>query len=221
VVAAVANGLTKIQAGDSPTLGITSTLRGEGRTTIALAAAIVERYDFGRKTILLDLDLANPSVGSRTGAPTSPGLADYLLGTADLEASICWHDNLLGVVTAGSYQGDPERLVSGFLRSQVLEELGSLADVVVADLPPLPPAGAGARLAPLFATVMMVVRAGSTSTDLVAEAIRSLPTPPPAILNHVDDTPERILPRSLMRVLPGSLSDLLRRFVGESNVRDD
>src|SRR2546430_8763431 len=41
-------------------IGVTSALRGEGRTSVALALAAVQREDFGRSVILVDMDLENP-----------------------------------------------------------------------------------------------------------------------------------------------------------------
>src|SRR5258708_25710473 len=43
-------------------LGGTSALREEGRTSIALAMAVVQREDYGRTVALVDIDLENPSV---------------------------------------------------------------------------------------------------------------------------------------------------------------
>src|SRR5215472_8586149 len=57
-------------------LGVTSALREEGRSSIALAMAIVQREDYGRKVALLDMDLENPSLARRFGLDPWPGLAE-------------------------------------------------------------------------------------------------------------------------------------------------
>lgn len=180
------NHIHHLHAGSTGTLGFTSALRGEGRTTIALAAAIAERFDFGRKTVLVDLDFTKPSLGTRTGALPCPGLAEYLRGEAALADCICWQDDRLGVIPAGAVDDEAEDLTSAFLRTWALDQIALHAEVVVADLPPLPPNGAGARLAAAFASVVLVVRSGVTSSDVVETAVRSLPTPPPAILNRLE-----------------------------------
>jgi Mrp family chromosome partitioning ATPase len=185
VVASTANALTRIHGDGTSSLGITSALRGEGRTTIAMAAAVAERYDYGRKTILVDLDFGRASIGERTGDALSPGLAEYLRGTAELDECIRWHDRLLGVLPAGAVGEDIDLLTSAILRSWALKQIGLLADVVVADLPPLPPVGGGARLLGTFNTVLLVVRAGFTTTESVRTAMRSFDTPPPVLLNRV------------------------------------
>src|SRR5215203_3138985 len=55
VVGPATEALHRIGAEQGGTVGITSTLRGEGRTTIAMACAIGAAYDFGLRTILVDL----------------------------------------------------------------------------------------------------------------------------------------------------------------------
>src|SRR5499427_1558581 len=57
-------------------LGITSALREEGRTSIALAMAIVQREDYGRRVALVDMDLENPSLARRAGLEPWPGIAE-------------------------------------------------------------------------------------------------------------------------------------------------
>src|SRR5215469_3082396 len=43
-------------------LGVTSALRGEGRTSVALAMAAVQRQDFGRRVALVEMDCENPTL---------------------------------------------------------------------------------------------------------------------------------------------------------------
>src|SRR2546423_9819347 len=57
-------------------LGITSTIRGEGRTSVALAMARVQREDYGRSGLLVDLDFANPKLARLCGCHSRPGTAE-------------------------------------------------------------------------------------------------------------------------------------------------
>src|SRR5208337_2952302 len=62
---------------------VTSSLPSEGKTFIAsnLAQSIVQQPD--QRVLLLDADLRLPQLHATLGAPKSPGLTEYLLGTAD------------------------------------------------------------------------------------------------------------------------------------------
>src|SRR5215471_13889576 len=57
-------------------LGVTSSLREEGRTSIALAMAVVQREDYGRRVALVDMDLENPALARRAGLEPWPGIAE-------------------------------------------------------------------------------------------------------------------------------------------------
>ena len=62
---------------------ITSSLPAEGKTFVAtnLVRSIIRQAD--RRVLLIDADLRAPHLHVSLGAPSSPGLSDYLLGKAD------------------------------------------------------------------------------------------------------------------------------------------
>src|SRR6202007_1995524 len=55
-------------------LGITSAIRGEGRSTVALAMALIQAKDYGRRAILIDLDLEQQGLARRLDLKPWPGL---------------------------------------------------------------------------------------------------------------------------------------------------
>lgn len=166
-------------------LGVVGTARGDGCTTVALGAALVERNDYDRRTILLELDFMNPSLAAILGLPSPVGLAEVLRGEARLEEAIQWPDEYLGILVAGEVD-NPGALLSGFRRSSVLSDLNARGYCVVADLPPLPPYGRGDRVADMFWNVVLVVRSGVTPLHVAQEAVASLATPPAGILNFAE-----------------------------------
>ncbi len=187
MVESMAEALARI--GTHPSVGITSTFRGEGRTTAAAAAAIALSYEFGRKTVLVDLDLTKPGLHIVAGRPLGPGMTELLRGEADLDDCLWWHHEKLGVMTAGSMtEGTPPPLANF---GKVLEGIGRSAEVVVADLPPLPPHGPGARLASQCATTLLVVRAGATPVSEIRRAVRTLDIPPPVVINRLQPARRR------------------------------
>lgn len=184
--------------GATGALAVTSSLREEGRSTIALGAALVQRLEYERHTVLLDLDFARPSLARTLHLPGQPGLADVLRGDASLYDSLAWPYPQLGVACAGEVD-DPLALLHSFRRSSVLEELLNAGYVVVADLPPLPPAGRADRVVEMFWDVFLVIRAGVTSVRAVQAALDSLATPPAVILNGKSSA----VPRWLRKPMEG------------------
>src|SRR4051794_38921261 len=62
VVESIAEALPRISRERSWSLGFTSAARGEGRTTLAVAAALALAGDLAARAVLLDLDLVHPRV---------------------------------------------------------------------------------------------------------------------------------------------------------------
>lgn len=167
-----------------PSIAVTSALRREGRSTVAAGIALVQRNFLGRKTILVELDTASPSLAAARGIRPVPGLAEALRGEVGLPECIVWLDQDLGVLPAGAVGDAGEAMLSSVVSSEVLPDLSLLADAIVADLPPLPPTGAADIVADLFDSVVLVVRAGATPLSAVTQALDALEAPPAVVLNR-------------------------------------
>jgi hypothetical protein len=109
------------------TVGITSSLRGEGRTTLALATALV-LAEYGMETILLELDLAHPELCHRLGVSKYPGLLDVAEGRADVADAMHPFSPGVSIVPVGQMQGSIPRALSQLAKSELLSELASQGD---------------------------------------------------------------------------------------------
>jgi Mrp family chromosome partitioning ATPase len=161
-------------------LAVTSSVRGEGRTTLAVGFAAAIRAQ-GRKTILLDLDILHRSIQTLLPVKAAPGVVEFLAGQASLDDCIQPAGADLEVVTAGLAQsiGDGRFKQIGALVS----DLRSRCDVLVADLPPLEAGVSAARMADLFQSVALVVRAGGVTIPEIEQAMSVLGNSPHVILN--------------------------------------
>lgn len=166
------------------TIAVTSCRRREGRSTVAAAMAIVEHFVYGRSTVFVELDFEAPSVAERLGIDATPGAAEVLRGEASLEDCLHWHGDDLAVLVAGDSKGDGPGRLAGRLPHQLFDQLRLLAEVVVADLPPLGEGGAGDPLPPPGSTVVLVLRAGTTPIAEVRHAMGFLDSEPMVILNE-------------------------------------
>jgi Mrp family chromosome partitioning ATPase len=163
-----------------------------------MAAAAYQAY--GLRTILVEFDLERPSLARRLGVESKPGVAEILRDGASIEE--CLHmpdDEAVGVLVAGDASSDPAGLLSILGRSSLVRDLGGLFEVVVADLPPLSPAGQGSPLAPQFETTFLVVRSGLAPVGDIRRAVDDLAKPPPVIFNGVETS----IPKPLRALLAG------------------
>src|SRR5438105_3591968 len=145
---------------------LTSTVAGEGKTFVAanLAQAIIREPE--RRVLLLDADLRVPQLHAVLGAPSSPGLTDYLLGDAD-ECAIIQQGlqpNLL-LIAAGRPVSNHSDLLLSKKMKHLLNYLTPIFDWVIMDSPPTLPVHDASVLADLADGVLLVVQAGSTAVD--------------------------------------------------------
>jgi Mrp family chromosome partitioning ATPase len=163
-------------------LGFTSAMRGEGRTTLALAAALVFA-EYGLNTVLLELDLGHPELANRLGVAKYPGLSDLAEGRATIADALRPVSPGLSIIPAGQIHGSIPRVLRQLDRIGVLENLGSQGHVVVADLPPILGNSIGRQAASLLAELILVVRARVVSAASIKEAVEGLPVTPRVLLN--------------------------------------
>lgn len=157
------------------TLLVTSAIPGEGKTfvTTNLAQAIVRQPD--RRALIIDADLRRSRLHLPLGAPTSPGLTDYLRGEAD-ELAVIQHgqEGNLCFIAGGSEVTDPSELLSNGRLRKLIDRLAPVFDWVILDSPPCVPVADANILADMLDGVLLVVRAGSTPSSIAEKACQSL-----------------------------------------------
>lgn len=114
---------------------VTSTLPGEGASTVAGNLAIALAQD-GRKVVLVDCNFRDPSVAKRFGLSSDNGLVDVLSKGADPMSVLqdSKQDGLKVLVTGGEISNSTEVLGSAEM-ANVLEKLASENDYVILDAP--------------------------------------------------------------------------------------
>lgn len=179
------------------TVGVTSAIRGEGRSTIALALSLIQATDYQRRVVLLEIDLEKPSLAERLALAAHPGLAELARGLHSLGDVLQPAGPNLSVITAGNAVPDSSATILERLSSGLLQEIRAQADVVVADLPPVLGSSYGSRAATICEQAVLVVRAGVTPLPFVREAIDDLSAKPFLLLNGVHSS----IPRWMRTVL--------------------
>ncbi len=177
-------------------IGVTSTIRGEGKTTIAMALAWLQAVDYRRGVVLVEMDLENPSLADRLRIQHRPGLAELAGGQVSLAEAVQAVSDGVGVITAGGPVWSWSKTAMEVTSSGVLATLGSETDVVIADLP-AQTSSLGRHWNEAFQRLVYVVRAGITPLPRVRQEMASLPSEPALLLNGTDSS----LPRWLRLIL--------------------
>jgi protein-tyrosine kinase len=157
------------------TVLVTSAVAGEGKTFVTsnLAQAIVHQPD--RRVLIIDADLRCARLHMPLGAPSSPGLTDYLRGDTD-EMSIIQHgqEGNLCFIPGGNEVSNPSELLSNGRLKRLIDHVTPVFDWVILDSPPCLPVADASILAALCDGVILVVRAASTPADVARRACREL-----------------------------------------------
>lgn len=116
---------------------ISSSLPGEGKSTISVNAAIALSQTEAR-VLLIDTDLRRPKVNRFLDLPGTPGLSNYLIGMNSLDEVIHKTDYPnLSVLCSGSRVPNPSELLASENMEALLDLLKTQFDYIVLDSAPL------------------------------------------------------------------------------------
>ena len=157
-------------------LAVTSSLAGEGKTTVALGLAITLARDYLEETILIDGDVRNPEVSSRMGLQDERGLINVLAGECLLNEALYQHTHPnLRILSAGTVEHGSRGLTASRVGMQeLLADLRRRGVIVILDAPPILPMADMNLFSEVVDGIVLVVRAEQTAQGVVAEALRFL-----------------------------------------------
>ncbi len=118
---------------------VTSTISGEGKSFIALNLATSFALS-GKKTVLLELDISNPSISDKVNIVSTPGISDYLQGFSEPEEIIrrCDFNENLFIIPAGTAPDNhPSELMENGRIIELLNYLNEIFDWVLIDTAPV------------------------------------------------------------------------------------
>ncbi len=168
-------------------VGITSAVPNEGKSTITAALAQIIAHA-GKRVIIVDCDLRNPSLSTNLAPNARAGIVDVLSGARSLEETI-WRDPKTNLAFLPSAKGTPLFHTSEILSSEqtgkLFDKLRGSYDYVIVDLPPLAPIVDVRATTPLIDCFILVVEWGRTRTDVVQHALHTAPNVYEALIGAV------------------------------------
>ena len=157
---------------------VTSAMPGEGKTYCAINLAMSIAMEMDITVLLVDADVARPSVLKVLGLPPEPGLMDVLLDPQLSMGDVILKTNVanLRILPAGRSNKHATELLASRAMSRLLAEIASRYSdrVVVFDSPPLLITSEAHALVGQMGQVVMVVEAEKTTQHAVKEALRQI-----------------------------------------------
>jgi len=157
---------------------VTSAFPGEGKSfcAINLALSIAAERDVG--VILVDADVARPSIPRELGFDAQAGMMDWLIdGAPDLSRLVLPTSiDTLSILPAGRRHEHATELLASEAMGRLLAQLSERYPdcVVIFDSPPLLATTEARALASYMGQIVMVVEAGKTPRDAVTQALSTI-----------------------------------------------
>ena len=188
--------LAKSNGGEIPkSILVTSSNRGEGKTTVSACLAITLAKHYGRRVALVDCDLRKPRVHTLLEVAQRPGLADALqrgnLLGSDIRATSL---ETLFVIPSGTRRDEPTWLLESLPDSRVMAELLGSFDHVIFDTAPNVAVPDALLLSGEVDGVIMVLRAGATPREVIQRGMQLQLEEKENVLGLVVNNLERVLP---------------------------
>jgi protein-tyrosine kinase len=157
---------------------VTSSVPGEGKSFFAANLAISLAMELDHTVLLVDGDVAHPSLPGVLGVPSSPGLLDLLTNHDLAIEDVVLRTNIekLSVLPSGlRHRQATELLASEKMVSFTRELAGRDPDrIVIFDSPPLLATTEARVLASHMGQIVFVVAADSTSKHAVRQALTTI-----------------------------------------------
>lgn len=119
-------------------IGITSAMRGEGKSTTAVNLSYV-LAESGKRVLLVDCDLRIPSVAKKMQIENEQGLTDLLKGgeSFNMKKFQSQHYSNWYIIPSGPLPPNPSELLGSKKMDSVLKILSENFDYIILDLPPV------------------------------------------------------------------------------------
>ncbi len=157
-----------------PVIGVTSAVRGEGKSTTSVNLSYV-LSEQGRKVRLIDGDLRLPSVANKMGIDNTPGLTNLLLDEKieNEKFKSTLSDNWF-IIPSGDIPPNPSELLGSGRMRRLLERLREEFDYIVIDLPPVNIVSDAVSVANYLTGMIVVVRENYTEKRELEQCVRQL-----------------------------------------------
>lgn len=158
-----------------PIIGVTSSIRGEGKSTTAVNLSYVLAEN-GKKVLLVDADLRIPSIAKKMDMNSSPGLTDFLMDYESQQLSV-FKSKLLDnwyILPSGNLPPNPSELLGSRRMKQIFGILSEKFDYIIVDLPPVNIVSDALAISSNITGMVVVIREEYTAKRELESCFRQL-----------------------------------------------
>jgi polysaccharide biosynthesis transport protein len=152
---------------------VTSSVPGEGKTTLAISFAVYAAR-IQRRVLLIDLSFRHPSIARELGGGAGGGILQVLQGRAPADLIRAAPGLGFDYLPLSCDSTDPVKALAGEGMPKLLRQLGENYDCVVIDSASLLGATEARLLASMVDKILFAVKWGSTSREVAQNALELL-----------------------------------------------
>ncbi len=156
-------------------IGVTSAMRGEGKSTTAVNLSYV-MAESGKKVLLIDGDMRIPSVAKKMGIENTFGLTDLLRGAGSVQMGTFKspENNNWYIMPSGALPPNPSELLGSLRMKNVLKTLSENFDCIIIDLPPVNLVSDALAVSKFISGMIVVIREDYTEKKELETCFRQL-----------------------------------------------
>lgn len=156
-------------------IGITSAMRGEGKSTTAVNLSYV-LAESGKRVLLIDGDLRLPSVAKKMRIQNTQGLTDLLKGDDSVQMA-SFKSTLFSnwyIIPSGDLPPNPSELLGSKRMENLLNVFSKNFDYVIFDLPPVNIVSDALAVSKYISGLVVVIREDYTEKKELETCFRQL-----------------------------------------------
>lgn len=156
-------------------IALTSSVKGEGKTTTAANLSVICGRDFGKRCLIIDGDFRNPTLAKKFDMVDELGLIDVIEGKVQLGNALKRGPvENLAILPMGRRSGKENNIWTTEEIKHILTEVRAWFDYIWIDAPPILPLFDMSLISDSVDGILIVVRAGEVPEQVLAQAIKSL-----------------------------------------------
>ena len=153
---------------------IASAAPGEGKTLTVANLGLTFSESYHRNVLLIDADLRRPALHKVFGTDNASGLMDGLMAATERKLPVRQVSERLALLQAGQPSSDPMAGLTSDRMRRLIAEARERFDWIIIDTPPVALLPDANLLAAMVDGAVMVVKAGSTSYEMVKRAVDAI-----------------------------------------------
>lgn len=180
------NVMFSLPGKESKCIGVVSPDRGDGKSSIAINLAI-SFSQINKKVIIVDCDLRLPTIASKLGIESKPGLSNYLSGDLESTKPLIRRSSEYGIdiMTSGDIPPDSTVLITSKQMDAFIELLKKYYDYIILDFPPATIVSDAASMSRVLDGYLIVIRHRESEISKIKETLRQMQFADAKILGFV------------------------------------